>query len=402
MNSITKLKLDFFNIALYLISPILAIPTILISLIYRTKYSIVNYSLLVSYISFSFIPESNWDKVRHIEFYEYVKDMSFAGFFTYNFSETPDFVFGFLLYLGGVLGIRVHFIFFFVTFITIYLVMKVFDDFLEQELIINKKYLLLLIPLFLLSFSYMDIISGFRYALAVSLSIYGIYFGLVRKKGIRGLLFILLGIFTHFSVMMFALLYIAYPILNKIDNRVTKILLLLSFLFILIPQEVYLQIANGLGLENNLQSKASAYLNNENFQQDGSFAIAFIRFFDIVWIYTLTFIILINKQTKTIYFTYLVWGLIITNTFISFPIIYNRYALFLKILIALYCADNLIRERKSRHVILFITLFAIVALNQFIVMRNGYFDIFLMPEKMVFLYQIIENNFSSTDVYLLR
>lgn len=401
MNNIEKLKLDFLTIVIYLISPILAIPTILLSLFKRTRYSIVNYSLLVSYISFCFIPESQWDKVRHIEFYEYVKNMSISEFFIYNFTESPDFIFRFLLYLGGTLGVRVHFVFFIVTFIIIYLILKIYDDFLKEQQI-EKKHLWLLIPLFLLSFSYIDIISGFRYALAASFTMYGIYFGLVKKKQFRGIIFIILGIFTHFSVLLFALLYLIYPLISKISILSTKILLLVSFLFVLVPQETFLQIATSLGLGGALETKASIYLNNDNFELASSFAATFIRFFDIVWIYIITFIILLKKQTNNTYYRLLVWSLIATNTFVSFPIIYNRYALFLKFLIVLYFADRLVREQQNKILILFIWLFLVVALNQFIVMRNGYFDILFNSEKWIFWYQIFENKFSSSDIYLMR
>lgn len=401
MNNFEKLKLDCLTIVIYLISPILAIPTILLSIFERTRYSLVNYSLLISYISFCFIPESQWDKVRHIEFYEYVKNMSIGEFFIYNFTESPDFIFRFLLYLGGTLGVRVHFVFFIVTFIIIYLILKIYDDFLKEQQI-EKKHLWLLIPLFLLSFSYIDIISGFRYALAASFTMYGIYFGLVKKKQFRGIIFIILGIFTHFSVLLFALLYLIYPLISKISILSTKILLLVSFLFVLVPQETFLQIATSLGLGGALETKASIYLNNDNFELASSFAATFIRFFDIVWIYIITFIILLKKQTNNTYYRLLVWSLIATNTFVSFPIIYNRYALFLKFLIVLYFADRLVREQQNKILILFIWLFLVVALNQFIVMRNGYFDILFNSEKWIFWYQIFENKFSSSDIYLMR
>lgn len=401
MNSkISKYEFGMLNILLYLISPIISLPTILLGLVKRRLISYIVYALFIAFISYMFIPTIEMDKSRHFEFYQYIKHFSLQEFFIYNFKDSPDFLFRLFLYLGSVIGISFHHIIFFVTFLTVYLIFLTYYKYIKNSGL-SKRYNIIIAFLIIFSLSYIDIISGLRYTLALALVFYGFYIGIKSHKKM-GFIFIFLGLLTHFGIISFLLLYLIYPLLDKIHIKKLKILLLISVFFVLIPQSLMLEIFQSLGISKAIDTKANAYLGGNDIENTkDTFSTLFIKFFNIIWVILISLYILIKNASKTesIYYKILIYLLIFTNVFISIPIIFNRYALFIKLFLVLFLLDNELKKNNIKITLVFLFIFFVISFNQFIVMRVG-FDFLFHPsvEDWSFLHIITNEPFRYLDI----
>lgn len=398
MNKSRKVEFNLLTLFTYIVSPFLACPMVLYGMFKRLKSTPFFYALLVSFVSFLYIPPIEWDKARHMDFYDFSKFLSLKEFFVINFESQPDFLFRFLLYIGANLGIRVHFVFFFVTFITVYLIFKVYFKELNR-LNIAHRFTFIFVLLFIFSISYTDIISGLRYTLAISFIFYGYYIGLIDKKK-SALLWLALGLITHFSVVLFVMLYFCIPFLNKAKYKWLKIGLILSMLFLLIPEQSMLVFFKSIGLGGAVDEKINSYLDKTALAEENSFAIKVINFFNIAWVFVLNIILLIKKENKkSTYVNIIIILLIATNIFVSFSVIYNRYNLFLKLFLVLFLLREYLNNNKFKTPLLFVVFLFIVYFNQIIVMRNVLIDMVSLDiEKWSFIYQIFENNFGLNDI----
>lgn len=398
MDKQQKYKFNILTVLVYIVSPFLSIPLILFSVYKRLKSFPIFYALIVSFVSYLYIPPIEWDKARHIDFYYSSQLLSLKEFFIINFQDQPDFLFRFLLYIGSISGIRVHYIFFVVTFITVFLIFSVFYN----ELIKLKnfeKYTLIITPLIIFSLSYTDIISGLRYTLAVSFIFYGYYIGLIEKKKIA-VMWLLLGLITHFSVILFVLLYFFYPLLNKIKIVWLRIFLIVSLSFIFIPNEMMLSFFKGIGVGSLIDTKLDSYLGNTSTVNEITNSMKIINFFNVAWVIVLNVFLIFKNQFKNIQYAKLIIVLLIaTNVFVSFPIVYNRYNLFLKLILVLFLFKEELSFNRKKIVILFVFLFFVVYFNQVIVMRNVLINMLgFNVSNWSFIYQIFENNFGLKDI----
>lgn len=387
-------ELNILNIFIYLVSPFLAIPTILYSLSKKNNFNPILYSLLVAFISYIFIPTIEMDKYRHLEFYDFSKYFTIEQFFIYNFQDSPDFIFRSFLYLGALNGINFHYVVFFVTFITVYLIFKVYFHYLS----VNKTpatYKVLILLLFIFSLSYIDMFSGLRYTLATSFSFYGLYKGVVCKNK-WGVFFLILGVLTHFSTAIFLILYLVFPMLNLIKVKRLKLLLLLSLLFMFIPQSFMLDLIKGIGLGEAMDNKAEAYLIEEDVNEVlETFSTIFIKFFNIIWVVIISLYFVLKKQSSySIYYKVLIFLLIFINIFISIPVIFNRYTLFVKLFLVLFLIDNELKLGKHKLAFILLGILIIININQAVILREG-LSLFFNPsiENWGFLARITNKTF---------
>lgn len=394
----SKLELDIVSLFSYVVSPFLSIPLIIFGLYKQTRMSVVFYSLLVGFISFLYKPTIEMDKARHIDSYEYSQNLSIESFFIRNFEGTPDFLFHFILYVASNNNNSVHLVFFFMTFVTIFLIFKVYTRVLNN----NKEYspyMYVILALFIFSISYIDVIIGIRFTLASSLVFYGYYSGLFEKKK-YSFIWIVLGAITHFGVILFLIIYLLYPLLEKLNGKKLKILLILSLLFFFISKDLILVLFKALGFGGAFESKINSYIDTDNLV-DGTegFAQKFIDFFNIIWVYILSFFLIFKNRSRSEYSNVLIWLLIFTNVFVSFPVIYNRYALFTKLVLVLYLLHDELKGGKTKMTKIFVFIFAVICVNQFVVMREGLMEVFSPDIKCwSFVNAILDNNYTSNDI----
>lgn len=394
----SKLELDILSFFSYLISPFLSLPLIILGLYKQTKCSAFLYSLLVGFISFLYKPTSEMDKARHIDSYEFSKNISLESFFIRNFEGTPDFLFHLILYAGSNYNINVHIIFFIISFITIYLVFKVYIGVLNNHEEYSP-YMYIILPLFIFSISYIDVIVGIRFTLASSLVFYGYYLGLIEKRK-YSFVWILLGAITHFGVILFFIIYLLYPLLKKINGFKLKILLILSLLFFFMSKDLILVIFKAFGFGGAFESKIDSYIDTDNLGNGTEgFAQKFIDFFNVIWVYIISFFLIFKNKSRSECSNVLIWLLIFTNVFVSFPIVYNRYALFTKLILVLFLLNDELRMGKTKISKVFVLIFVIICFNQLVVMREGLVEIFRLDiNGWSFIKGILDNNYTSNDI----
>lgn len=389
--------LDIVSCLVYILNPILSIPFILYGMIKGTKLSVFLYSLVVAFISFMYVPNIEMDKVRHNEFYDLSLSLSLEQFFIMNFEGSPDFLFRLILFIGAGLGISFQLLVFAITFLSVYLIMKSYFAVYKQYVNTNK-YRLLLVLLFIFSISYIDLISGIRYTLAISFVFYGFCSNFLNKNKFA-IVWIILGVLTHFSVVIFAVIYLFSKYLNKIDIKYLRWLLFASLFFIILPKETISNLFQSFGLEGVLNEKVDAYLNVQFETKSDSFGQRFIDFFNILWVYIITGYLLLKKNSNDYFVKLLFLSIALTNIFIAFPVIYNRYALYVKLLLVLYFMIENIRKEDLKIPIIITSIFCVISLNQLIVMREGILPLLVLDlEQGSFINQLIESGFSSNKI----
>ena len=394
MTNIQKARLDILNCLFYILSPILSFPLIFFSLIKRTKGSAFLFSLFAGYISYMYVPPYIYDKARHIEFYNDSKYFTLSEFFAYNFQHQPDFLFRLLIYIGSVFGIKVHFVFFFITFISIFLIMKVFFDVIKSYNI-SAKYSTLIVLLSIFSFSYINIFSGMRYFLALSFLFCGIYYAYI--KNIKSYyVYLFLACITHYSLFFFVFILLAMPLLKKFKPKTISFFLILSFLLLLIPPEIIFKSLQIIGLTSSLEAKVLAYLSDDGYKaRMDSFVYYLIRFINVIWIYLLIVVLILRtKLPDNKFIKLLVWSLIFNNVFIAFPVVFDRYALFIKLLVVIFFIIEYIKNEKIIIPLLFLSIFILIALVDFVQLLDGFLSIFNDKQNWWLIYQLFENNFS--------
>ena len=396
MTKSEKFHLNIFNGLLFLAYPFLAIPGIIRSLANNSKASVILYSLLVSFISFLFRPTLEMDKSRHMYFYDICKNLPFAGFIQLNFQDSPDFIFRLAMYIAATLSIRVHLIFFVVTFFSVYLVFLVYKKYVDN-LNINIGWLVLL--LFITSISYIDILSGMRYTLATAFAFYGYHQGMFNNNRKLGMFWLIFAVFTHFSTILFAIAYAAMPLLSKLSFNFLRGCLAFTLLFLIVPQDFILDLFKSIGLGGALNEKVDAYLDVGGEAIQKTFAQNFIDFFNILWVYVLNAYFIFKKRSLSRVSILIISLLIVTNLFISFPIIYNRYALFIKMVLVMYLLNEHIKLENFRLTKIFVSIFVIICINQIIILRPSLIEIFTPGIfNWNLFYQLGENNFNLNDL----
>ncbi|RVU91799.1 hypothetical protein EH230_02135 [Flavobacterium columnare] len=384
-----KKGLDIINTILFVISPFLAVFTILRSVCEKTRFSIVFYSFFVSYVSLLYLPAEEMDKMRHIEFYESLKGESLISWLIFQLDTSPDFLFNITLFIGSINDIKKGYIFFLITFITIFLVLKVFSHF-SVNYLRNSSYSVFIGLLFLFSFSYIDVLSGMRYTLALSLVFYGFYFGTIENKK-RYLFLSLLGVFTHFSVLFLVLVSFSCLFISKIDVSKLKLFLLFSFLFYLIPQIDFLLVFKNFGLNDALDQKVDAYIGKElQLDLGNSFGYYFIELTKNIWVYFLIILVFLDSSKNNVFHKNVILFLTFLNFFISFPLVYDRYLLFVKYICVFYIltSNSNFFSRKINVIFIFLFFYMIIFMNNLIVMRDGMSEVFFNIENW-FLFNIL-------------
>lgn len=389
--------LDIVGCLVYILNPILSIPVIIYGMIRGTKLSVFLYSFVVSFISFMYVPNIEMDKARHIEFYDLSLSLNLEQFFVMNFEGSPDFLFRLILFIGANVGISFQVLTFAITFLTVYLIMKSYFA-VYKRYIVSNRYRFLVVTLFVFSISYIDVISGIRYTLAISFLFYGFCSNFLNKNRFA-IIWIVLGVLIHFSVVIFAIIYLFSKYLNKIKIKYFRWLLLVSLFFIILPKENVFNLFQSFGFGGTLNEKVDAYLNIQFETHSSSFGQRFIDFFNILWVYIITIYLLLRNSTNDYYAKLLILSIALTNIFIAFPVIYNRYALYVKLLLVLYFIVENIKKNDLKIPVIIAVIFCIISLNQVIVMRDGIIPLFVLDlEEGSFINQVIENSFSLNKI----
>ncbi|WP_336958338.1 EpsG family protein [Chryseobacterium contaminans] len=164
------------------------------------------------------------DLYRFYAYYNYFKDFSVNDFFTF-IKRLPDFLIPIYLYICSKLGIPVNILLAFITYITVFIILKL------SFLILGEGKKKVFSYLFLLSaISFSGLLSGVRNLHSIAFMYLAIYLYLENKK-IRGLGSYLVSVFTHFSSWMYVVLFVFL----KFKMKWVYVVWIISFIGLLFP-----------------------------------------------------------------------------------------------------------------------------------------------------------------------
>ncbi|WP_299434148.1 EpsG family protein [uncultured Aquimarina sp.] len=370
MGEVKNLKIKVKNTSLlngllFIISPLLALPSIFISVYNRNKFCLVLLMIFASLITYQLIPSETKDLYQFYRFYKKIKNIGFEDFlFTLSAQKRLDFVVYFGIYFFAKLGLSGQLFFAICTFITLYLIYAVYEKLVRDIEISNRDYFLGIVSIFI-SIELMGLYSGIRNILAVSIAIYGFYTGLFEDKKIKGFLFIALGTFTHFGILLFVPVYI-FGIFWKLRTKIVFIIYLISFFFLLFTKQYLHDIALSLPLPESFDAKIKGYLQGLDFIEKGikGSVSAYLSYkIRISWIYFAHIYMFLTFNRKSSYRNIVILLMSMLNIFSVTPDIQLR----LTYLVELMFIFLLFYEYKCSNNKFFLKLFFIFLIPSFFV-----------------------------------
>lgn len=378
---------------IFILSPFLSVPVLLYN-IYKNN-RIANYLLigLLSIISYLYIPSFTNDKLKYLVRYEDFKRMSLTEYFSYLVvTKRPDFLFESLNFIFSKLNIGIENLFFLVTFTTLCLMFKITESLLNSGLnrFSNK---LLVFVLFIVTISLQNIFSGIRFYFALSIVLTSIYFLLIEHKSKKFIVIFLIGIFTHFSML---LLLPCILVVKYFKNINFKIIFGISFLFFFIPVSILQNFFEQLNLTDAYANKTDVYLTSDDqisqaIERGNSF-LAFQG--QLIWYYLLSLLLLFSKtSSKNVWLRlFFVTGIVVNITY-SVPVVFYRYSLVLKVFLFFYIITNFKFQKRNLIVFYFFVLCSIGTLIELNQMRYNLRSSLFKEENLI-LYGISKQKMS--------
>lgn len=403
-NNMKIQKGTFESMVLFCLSPFLSLPIMLFNIARGNRIALNLFALFLGIISYLFIPTFSNDKTRYIERYLLYKIYDFTQYLNHLvITKRPDFIFETLIYLFSAFNFNLHFLFFLVTSFTTFTVfnfiLKVID-FEKQQ----KKLNIIVLFLLIFSFSLQGIFSGIRFMLGTSFLLWGVYYFLYLKKNI-GILFFLLAIFTHYSLMFFLP---AIVLLKFSDNKFKKInlktIFIFSLLFLLLPSSIFSNLLGNIDFSEGYSNKINQYSQGEDFVSSGltkGITQQFIFFFRTAWFYVILLFLLFNKRYNTNSFIakMLLVFLSFVNITYSIPTIHSRYLNVIKIIfISFLIYEHFIRRNMNRKIFY---LFFIICGLSFVIdiyLLRYNFQASLFGKNLLTIVNVLSNKFNYSDV----
>ncbi|MCL8535272.1 EpsG family protein [Chryseobacterium gallinarum] len=366
-------QINIISILLALISPFLALPTLLYGVIKKNGLSITLFVIFLGFLSYLFIPNYTDDKTRYIEIYWNFKNwdlISFIGLF-YNV-VSRDFILQTFLKIASELDIKPQVVFFIVTVTVIGIVFKIWKE-ITIKLGFNNTESTISMLLIFTSVSLLDLFSGTRFMFASGVALYGYFQGFIMNKKWQPYIWLLIAINIHFSLIVFVGGYIIVKLLiNK--TMLIKAIFLTSFIFLFLPKDILVEILNILGLGGALASKGDAYISSnkdfsENYFKESGTAGVIIYFFQVLWIFMMYIYMVVHIKSNKIHHLLLFLLIAILNIFYSTTTVYLRYSLFIKLILGMVLLIDMKNYNSKKVTIYFIASFVFILITQIIIAR---------------------------------
>lgn len=219
-------KKELLLLFLFLISPLLSLPFILVGMYERRKASFVYFSLFMGLFSFLTYPAS--DLFRHFENYDYYKNLPFS----YFIETLPGDIFTQLLSYGSAnLGIPYEFNRLFTMTVFFLLIFFVFNQIIDKATVsYNKREIFIRLLIFLFTVSYFTALIGVRSGFALSFFLVGLYYWLDCKRMKIAFFFFILATSIHYSMAIFT---IGILLLSRVRQHKWTLFIYASLLVIL-------------------------------------------------------------------------------------------------------------------------------------------------------------------------
>lgn len=382
----------------FLLSPFLSIPFLLIQLKKGIDTGIcLIISLLAGIFSMLYIPNFTNDKVRYIERFEVFSKFTFSDFVSY-FSDNsiPDYIFNSLIYSFSKLHLDIKYLFFLLTFLSVYLTLsaikRIINRLSDESFIYSISVLLLVI----FSFSLVNMLSGLRFFLGGSFFIWFIYFLYFDRKYAKAILVLLLSVLTHFSYAFMALAAI-FALMNP-PLRILRISLILSSFFLIAPSSLFESIFSVIDLPVGYSNKVEVYTSIE-IEYSGNFLV--LSYIKNIWYYLAFLYLILSKETENNrFYILLVCFLILINITYPIPVIFNRYIGYFKIVFVTYLI-YMIKTYNIRKPAFYLLYFLclISFLVEIFVLRNNILESYQISEMWNIFHILLKEQESLRFIY---
>lgn len=353
------------QLIIFSLSPFFSLPIIIYNLQKNNKFSYTLISILLGLISYLYIPAFSNDKTRYLERVVRFRNFDLTQFSNYILdSKKPDFVFDLLIYLFSSNNISVNFLFFFISFFSVFTVFFVF-----RKILINYTDKINLFSIFFvfLSISLPGLFSGLRFAFGSTMMLWAIYFLLFNRKLFLGILFSVLAVLTHFSMI----LLVPSVFFIKYFRRINAYkLFLISLVFLFISEFIFSDILSQITFFKSYANKINDYTGNEDFLTSGfqrNIANLIMYYIKNIWIYiAYAFLIFNKKYDKEDLLTKLLFILIaVVNLTYSFTTVFARYSSFIKFIFIVFLIKQYFllpnKNRKIYYLFFIIFFFSFLA-----------------------------------------
>ena len=391
-------KSDLLNGSLFVISPFMAIPTIFLGIVNKSKFSLQLLVLMFGVVSYIYIPNLSDDRARYFELYEDFKDGTFLQLFAYLMLTGQDFVLQTMFYLASQISLPAQFVFAFTTIVTMGFILYIHSKITLDYYSTTPQLRFIAIVLLCLAIPYVDLLSGTRFMFAASFVLMAFYKGLIERNKIAFLL-LLLAVCIHFSVFIFVLIFIVLYLFPNTD-KLYKVLFIGSFLFVLIPIDYFMFFFNSLGISEGLEMKSEAYLGGDDFVKKGleeSYLQKIMYFLSLIWIFGIYFYTYFKIKNKSIFKNIVLFTATIINIFFSVPTVYFRYSIVLGFLFVILLIIDLYKNKQKLGVYFFGVILSLILFIQILFSLPNITKTFINKNSLVLVLIMSNPPMKSSD-----
>ena len=391
-------KIGLLNTFLFLTAPFLAIPTIFIGIINKSKFSLQLLVLIFGIVGYMYIPNLSDDRASYFELYDTFKSSSYIELFAYLMLQGQDFILQSMFYIASQFNISAQFVFAIVTLISMSLIFSIYYRITKKEVYTNLAHRFYALILICIAIPYLDLLSGTRYMFAISFVLMAFYSGLIERKKIAFLL-VLIAPFIHFSSLIFIpIFFILYFFPN--NDRKYLLLFLVSIIFLVIPATFIGSLFHLFGLSGGLAVKHEAYLEGEDFVKKGleeSYIIRIIFMLEMIWIYLMYTFLIFSSKSKGVFKNMVLFSASIINIFYSVPTIFFRYAIFLKLLFVFFLIREIYLYKQKVWLFLFMSSLFMLFFFQIISGLPNIIKTFFDKDSILLLQIFLKDNLTRND-----
>ncbi len=350
----------------------ISIPLILLSFLKKDSSVKITIPLFLSILAYYFIPGVDFDLYRHFTSYDFFNN-------GHELEYSRDFLLEMLFIIGGFIGLDKHFLPMLSCFVLYFFWMATLN--LKKENVKKNYYAVVVIYLLTIP---IILYSGLRFGMGLAFGIYSLY--LLDNNNIKkGVVFILLAVITHFSMVIIPFVLCLQVILSKfmLMKSRSQIISYLIFCFIIslnielivdqiiefvvivnhgvfgwnfITVDSYLTGSYGLERLDSLNSNGSLLINLKKYSLIG-LLVTYVIFYKL------------SPQKKLdIWFVVLVCLCIVV---ISFSTIYGRFSQLALMLLVYDFSEKKFIENKKGLVIVFILMFNLL-LSRLLEVNNNF------------------------------
>ena len=369
----------------FVLSPFLSLPLILWDTLNKSKGSLVLLTILLSLLSYLYVPGEDDDKFYYINLYSQFRSYSLAQFLGFIFLGATDFLFYYFIYLFAQAGLPIGLLFFSMTFITVGIAIYIFDKILSRYEMSGKRYLLFL-AVFLLSYSLVNLLSGIRFYFASSFLLLGFYSGVFKERKAISFLYFIIAAATHFSTLFYLPFYILFLIFRKAKS-VLRVLFFVSFIFIFIPGNFLIMSLDSVGVGGIYKAKAQNYLGEEKDDmteksiKTGNANNTIKMVIDNIWLLVAYVFLYFKKDDGSPFKMMLLVVLALNHLFFLAPDAFFRYSIISKLFLLMMLVSVEWKVKTPKYTYVFLLLFGMSFLFNLIALRTRLIDSFSDPRS---------------------